>query len=71
MKQLFDKKADSYDEWYRTAAGRFVDRIEKEAVFSYLEPQAGMSVLDIGCGTGNYSLALAGKGLKVTGVDIS
>lgn len=71
MGQLFDNKADSYDDWYQTAAGRFVDRIEREAVFSYLEPQAGMSVLDIGCGTGNYALALARKGLKVTGVDIS
>jgi len=71
MGQLFDNKAGRYDEWYQTTAGRFVDRIEKEAIFSYLEPHAGMSVLDIGCGTGNYSLALAREGLKVTGVDIS
>ncbi|NIP43326.1 MAG: methyltransferase domain-containing protein, partial [candidate division Zixibacteria bacterium] len=27
--------------------------------------------LDIGCGTGNYSLYLAGRGFEVTGVDLS
>jgi len=48
-----------------------IDKIEKEAVFAYLRPRAGMNVLDIGCGTGNYSLVLAQKGLKVTGIDIS
>ncbi len=71
MKQLFDDKAGSYDSWYQTAAGRFVDRVEKEAVLAYLEPRPGMSVLDIGCGTGNYSLELARRGLRVTGLDIS
>jgi len=69
--QLFDGRADSYDAWYRTFAGRLIDAIEKETVFACLQPQAGMSVLDIGCGTGNYSLALARLGLRVTGIDIS
>lgn len=71
QKQLFDDKAASYDRWYRTKAGFIVDRIEKEAVFSFLQPEVGLTVLDIGCGTGNYALELARKGLKVTGIDIS
>lgn len=71
QKQLFDNKAASYDNWYQSKIGFIVDKIEKDAVYSYLEPKAGLSVLDIGCGTGNYSLELAKKGLKVTGVDIS
>ncbi|OAT83526.1 class I SAM-dependent methyltransferase, partial [Desulfotomaculum copahuensis] len=69
--QLFDDQAVDYDRWYQTPAGRLIDAIEKEAVFSYLRPQAGITVLDIGCGTGNYSLALARLGMRVTGVDIS
>ncbi len=68
---LFDEKALKYDEWYRTPAGRFADRVEKEAVLALLEPHPGMSVLDVGCGTGNYSLELAGRGLVVTGLDAS
>ncbi|KJS11390.1 MAG: ubiquinone biosynthesis protein UbiE [Peptococcaceae bacterium BRH_c8a] len=71
MSQLFDDMADSYDSWYETPSGRVVDRIEKEAIYSYLEPRAGMKVLDIGCGTGLYALDLAARGLDVTGVDIS
>ncbi|MDK2887565.1 MAG: hypothetical protein PWP72_443 [Thermoanaerobacter sp.] len=71
VRQLFDDKAGTYDEWYLTPAGRFVDRVEKEAVLGYLEPRPGMSVLDVGCGTGNYSLELARRKLLVTGLDIS
>lgn len=71
MEQLFDSKAGNYDAWYETPAGRLVDRIEREAIYSFLEPKAGTSLLDIGCGTGNYSLPLAKRGLKVTGVDVS
>ncbi|WP_347491123.1 class I SAM-dependent methyltransferase [Desulfoscipio sp. XC116] len=71
MSQLFDQMAGSYDDWYCTTAGRVVDRIERQALYSYLQPQAGMQLLDIGCGTGQYSLDLARMGLTTTGVDIS
>jgi len=70
-RSLFDEKARHYDEWYQTPLGELVDRIEKEAVYSYLEPREGESILEIGCGTGNYALDLAARGVKVTAVDIS
>ncbi|GFN22064.1 MAG: class I SAM-dependent methyltransferase [Thermoanaerobacteraceae bacterium] len=71
MAEIFDKKAQDYDEWYRTPKGRLVDRIEKEAIYEYLHPRAGMEILDIGCGTGNFSLELARRGARVTGIDVS
>lgn len=71
MQQLFDDKASSYDGWYTSDMGRIVDRIEREAVYALLQPRPGMKLLDVGCGTGLYALDLAGKGLEVTGVDIS
>jgi ubiquinone/menaquinone biosynthesis C-methylase UbiE len=36
-----------------------------------LLPQEGKRYLDIGCGTGNYTIALANKGIQFTGVDPS
>ena len=67
----FDGLAAAYDRWYDTPVGRFVDRLEKDAVFALVEPQRGDLVLDLSCGTGNYALALAQRGFRVVGVDVS
>ncbi|ACF15063.1 Methyltransferase type 11 [Chloroherpeton thalassium ATCC 35110] len=41
----------------------------RDRVFDVLKP--GAKVLDIGCGTGNFSIKMARRGFQVTGVDIS
>jgi ubiquinone/menaquinone biosynthesis C-methylase UbiE len=68
---LFDKQADSYDAWYDTPMGRFIDEVETQLAFSLFKPEPGMKVLDVGCGTGNFSVKLAQQGCQVTGIDIS
>lgn len=68
---IFDTKVQEYEAWYRTKQGVFVDELEKEVVFALLKPRPQASLLDIGCGTGNYALDLARTGLRVTGVDVS
>lgn len=68
---FFDKEANSYDEWYKTKFGNFVDKVETELAFKLFKPEKGMKILDIGCGTGNFSIKLAKEGCKVIGIDIS
>jgi ubiquinone/menaquinone biosynthesis C-methylase UbiE len=69
--QIFDSEAETYDRWYETPLGKFVDSLETREIISLLHPTKGMHILDAGCGTGNYSIKLARLGCMITGVDIS
>lgn len=62
--------AGQYDQFYseKDYSGE-CDLIE-EAVRRYAA-HAPKSVLDIGCGTGGHAIELAGRGYRVTGVDLS
>ncbi len=70
MAEYFDRIAGRYDSWYLTKTGRYVDRTEKRLVFSMLRTKSGRA-LDLGCGTGNYTLELKKRGFNVTGLDAS
>ena len=67
---LTEAGAETYDAWYRTAAGRLTDSLEKAAVFSLIRANPGRA-LDLSCGTGNYAAELARRGWSVVGVDRS
>lgn len=68
---VFDKVADSYDSWYLTKLGEFVDKVETELAFGMFKIKPGMKILDVGCGTGNFSIKLAQQGCSVIGIDVS
>lgn len=67
---LFDLAAATYDTWYETEIGKTADQVERaEAIGLFLPP--GPKVLEVGCGTGQYTLWLAAGGYTVTAVDAS
>ena len=68
---LFDAVAQRYDAFCTTPLGHFVERIERGLILELLRPRQGESILDLGCGTGAYVIALAELGCAVTGVDVS
>jgi ubiquinone/menaquinone biosynthesis C-methylase UbiE len=69
--RIFDDEANSYDSWYESKMGAFADEVQTQLAFRLFKPKKGMHVLDVGCGTGNFSIKLAKMGLKVTGIDVS
>ncbi len=70
-KGSFDTIAEAYDAWYATPLGQIVDRLEQDAVFRLVGTTCEGVGLDLSCGTGDHALALAGRGFRVVGADIS
>lgn len=65
--ELFKHTARNYEnECYTKGTEGEVDFIEKEIGYN-----KDIRILDIGCGTGRHSIALAKRGFKVTGADLS
>jgi 2-polyprenyl-3-methyl-5-hydroxy-6-metoxy-1,4-benzoquinol methylase len=82
VKTHFDADAARFDAIYDDDKGpfdRFMDNVWRgvvrrrfELVLERLEPLAGKTVLDVGCGSGRYCLAYAQRGAaRVVGVDFS
>lgn len=67
----FNDIAYIYDDWYKTQLGRFADNVENNLIFKYLKDLKGKNLLDVGCGTGLYSIMAYSRGATVIGLDIS
>jgi len=62
-----DRFADVYDDWYPDVT----DTDGCVELVAGLAAAAGSSVVELGVGTGRLAVPLAGRGLRVTGVDAS
>lgn len=66
-RDFFDYQAPVYEENSFTKN----TLVEVQFLTEVMDLQPGMSVLDMGCGTGRHSIELARRGLRVVGVDFS
>jgi ubiquinone/menaquinone biosynthesis C-methylase UbiE len=64
---------DGYDRWSEVydEDGNPLVFLEESHVTRTLGNVAGLSILDVGCGTGRHAVRLAQSGAKVTGIDFS
>jgi len=67
---FFDAVASDDDKWYQTELGYAVDKAERTLIDNMFTPN-GNHALEIGCGTGQYTVELVKGGYSVTAVDIS
>lgn len=67
---LFEREASRYEAWYTVPRGRRADATERSLLAWLLGyfPSA-RSAIEVGCGTGHFTGWLAGKGLRVVGLD--
>lgn len=61
--------AAGYETWYATPRGRWVAETEFALLLELLDLPPGASVLDVGCGTGQFTRRFAQAGYRVTGID--
>jgi ubiquinone/menaquinone biosynthesis C-methylase UbiE len=82
QKKYWDKEVQTFDSIYSHGKSKFSNWLDKKfrwdmyARFNYTiensKPISGKSFLDVGCGTGKYSIRFAKEGAyRVIGIDIS
>lgn len=60
-----------YAAWRATRLGRITEAVERRAVLELAGSVEGLDVLDVGCGDGVHAVALALRGARSSGVDVS
>jgi ubiquinone biosynthesis O-methyltransferase len=66
--EIYNFWSKNYDSSLNTNLPIF---LEEKKIKNYLPKVKDKEVLDLGCGTGRYSIPLAKKGAKVTGIDFT
>lgn len=65
----WEKSADWYDRILGERGSELYQAVVIPKALDLLKPQRGEVILDLGCGQGVFSRAMADKGAKVTGID--
>ena len=60
-----------YAQWRASEIGAITERLERELILELVGDVSGRSVLDVGCGDGEFALELQKRGATVVGIDAS
>ncbi len=74
VRKLFDNIAPDYDRLNHILSLNIDRGWRRKAVREILDEQRPMNILDVACGTGDFTVEIAGKahkGSRVTGIDLS
>lgn len=74
IREMFDGIAESYDALNHIMSLNIDKCWRRRAISKFLTPDKSQNILDIACGTGDFSIAAAGRmhqGSRITAVDIS
>jgi ubiquinone/menaquinone biosynthesis C-methylase UbiE len=71
MAEIFDDWPERYDEWFETPIGKLVREYESRLLRDMVRPGNGERILDVGCGTGIFTLDFLGAKARVTGLELS
>jgi ubiquinone/menaquinone biosynthesis C-methylase UbiE len=71
MVELFDDWPERYDQWFETPIGKLVREYEGRLFRDMVRPGNGERILDVGCGTGIFTLDLLEANARVTGLELS
>ena len=70
VRRLYDDLADIYDHSRFLYLTRRLERCEEKVLREWLD-KLESPMLDVGCGSGRYSLRLADRGVEVVSIDLS
>lgn len=63
--------AEDYDSWYETSRGQWIGQREYALICDAMRLRPGMSLLDVGCGTGWFTRRFSrDHKMRVTGLDV-
>jgi 2-polyprenyl-3-methyl-5-hydroxy-6-metoxy-1,4-benzoquinol methylase len=70
VKRIWNACGEAFDR-FTSAADSFSDNVERPAIERLIGDVTGERVLELGCGSGPYSVWLAERGAQVVGLDLS